>query len=237
MRLLIGVWVAACMLSSASAADPKPPEVKVPMLSKAPKIDGVLDDASWKEAATSDAFKLADGDKPKAITRMMLGQDAENLYIAIVCYESADALKALKNDITDHDADSIWDDDSIELFIDPSGARGTYYQLIVNSKGTTWDAWVEAGPNSDMNWEPKYEAKTKVGADSWVLEMALPWSSFNRTTKSAADWVFNVSRTRSLEGETIYWSPVYSSTSHTPEKFGKLLGLPEKSLKAPDQKK
>ncbi len=239
MRIL--ALVLACVTSSFILAEDKPPELKVPRLSKPPTIDGVLDDDAWKDAAQSDAFKLQEGEKPQGKTRVLVGQDDTHLYVAVECFDKPDALKTLRSEVADHDGDGIWDDDDVELFIDPTGARKwDYYQLIVNPKGTTYDVFISGGSeNMDKDWEPKYSVKTKTGAASWVAEFALPWTIFNRTEKSSADWTFNVSRNRIAGGdsENSYWSPVYASTSHTPTKFGTLQGMPVKALKAPDAKK
>lgn len=212
------------------------PELKVAKLTGAPpKIDGVLDDEAWKQASQAENFKLSEGETPKGRCKLLMLQDDKNLYIAVECFEKEESLKALKADVTQHDGEGIWEDDDVELFIDPTGKRDfPYYQLIFNSKGTTWDAYVQAAGDLDMAWEPKYEAKVKIGKESWRLELALPWSCFNRTEKSATEWAFNVSHVRSA-GEVLYWSPVFSDNSHTPEKFGKLLGMPAKALKQPNQ--
>ncbi|MGD0089127.1 MAG: sugar-binding protein [Planctomycetota bacterium] len=229
MRTL-AVILAVCSAVHIQALEP--PELKVAKVTQAPpKIDGVLDDEAWKEASKAENFKLSDGAAPTGKCRMLLLQDDKNLYIAIECFEKEADLKKLKADVTEHDGELIWEDDDIELFIDPSGKRDyPYYQLIVNSKGTTWDAYMPAAGEPDLTWEPKYEAKVKVGKESWCVELALPWSCFNRTEKSATEWAFNVSHVRSA-GELIYWSPVFSDNSHTPEKFGKLLDMPARKLK------
>jgi hypothetical protein len=59
----------------------------------------------------------------------------------------------------------------------------------------------------------------------------LPWSCFDRTEASAADWNFNFIHCRTI-GETLYWSPVYEETSHAPALFGRLKGMPVRPLKA-----
>jgi len=229
MRRLAVITV-VCITAHIQALEP--PELKVAKLTQTPpKIDGVLDDEAWKEASKAGDFRLSDGEAPKGKCRLLLLQDDKNLYIAVECFEKEEALKALKADVAAHDGESIWEDDDVELFVDPTGKRDyPYYQLIINSKGITWDAWMQAAGEPDLAWEPKYEAKAKVGKESWCLELALPWSCFNRTEKSATEWAFNVSHVRSA-GELLYWSPVFSDNSHTPEKFGKLLGMPARTLK------
>ncbi|MFH0939389.1 MAG: sugar-binding protein [Planctomycetota bacterium] len=133
---------------------------------------------------------------------------------------------------TNHDQDMIWEDDNVELFIDPSNNRVTCYQIIINSKGVYWDGFY-AGLNQepDKSWEPKYNVAVNVGRDSGTVEVAIPFTAFDHSDKSEADWTFNVARLRAATNEFIYWSPVFSKTSYVPEKFGKLTGMPVRTLK------
>ena len=231
MRTL-AIVVAVFFTLSIQAAQPLP-ELKVPKLTgEPPKIDGSLDDAAWKQAAEAKDFKLTEGEAPKGKCRLLMLQDDKNLYIAVECFETEKDLKALKADVMQHDGEMIWEDDEVELFIDPTGKRDwPYYQIIVNSKGTTWDAVMTSQTEPDLAWEPKYESKVKIGKESWCLEMALPFACFNRTEKSVAEWAFNALHVRSAASETIYWSPVMGESNHTPEKFGKLSGMPAIKLK------
>ncbi|HEY3320526.1 MAG TPA: sugar-binding protein [Planctomycetota bacterium] len=228
MRTLVAL-VAVLFAFGLYAAD-KLPELKVPKLTKEPpKIDGSLDDEAWKEAAVAEDFKLSDGAAPKGKCRLLMMQDDKNLYIAVECFEKESDLKTLKADVTQHDTESIWEDDEIELFIDPTAKRDwPYYQIIINAKGTTWDAIMTGQTEPDLTWEPKYESKVKVGKASWCVEVALPFTCFNKTEKAAADWAFNLLHVRANASETLYWSPVMCDNNHTPEKFGKLIGLPTK---------
>ncbi|MFH0939995.1 MAG: sugar-binding protein [Planctomycetota bacterium] len=237
MRIAKISMVAICLIAVAEsgfAADElKLPELKVSKPTKAPpKIDGKLDDEAWKEAGVSESFKLANGETPKSKTKLYVMQDDQNLYIAVECFEDAEALKNLKTSATTHDLDAIWADDDVELFIDPSNKRITNYQIIINSKGVNWDCFY-AGPNQepDKSWEPKYNVAANVGQDSWTVEVAIPFATFDRSDKSEAEWAFNVARSRATAAEFIYWSPVFAATSHVPEKFGKLTDMPIRVLK------
>ena len=207
------------------AQERKPPELKANKLSQPPKIDGSLDDTAWKEASSASDFWLANGEKPKGKARLLVGQDGKALYIAVECFEDEAALKNLAAKTTKHDGDDIWADDDVELFLNPAGQGQSYYQIIVNSRGVTWDAYHESPNKPDVSWEPRYEATAKVGEKSWVVELALPWAIFDRTEKSQADWAVNVLHARQSDQELLYWSPVFNTTAHTPGSFGKLLGI------------
>ncbi|MCK4783916.1 MAG: hypothetical protein KAV87_09215 [Desulfobacteraceae bacterium] len=62
-------------------------------IQQAPRIDGKLDDPSWDQAMKVRRFFKVGGQKPpvpaEAQSTMSLCYDAENIYVAIVCFEPA----------------------------------------------------------------------------------------------------------------------------------------------------
>jgi hypothetical protein len=231
MNLRSAVLILALNVACSAAAIEEPgftpPELKATLATKpVPKIDGDLSDELWKGAAVSEDFKLVEASPAKGHTKLYVTFDAQNLYIAVECFETAEGLKTLKTAATSHDQDEVWGDDSIEIFLDPANKRATYYQFIINAKGVFWDAFHDTPKSPDKTWQPQAQIAAKVGADRYTLEIALPWSCFNRSDKLEAEWAFNVVRSRPAAGEATYWSPLYSDTNHKPQRFGRLTGLP-----------
>ncbi|MFB3890653.1 MAG: sugar-binding protein [Phycisphaerae bacterium] len=202
------------------------PDLKLtPAKARPPKVDGVLDDATWKQAAVFTDFKPRDGSDPKGKARLLVAQDDKALYVAVECFESEAALKSLAADCTQHDGDGLWKDDSVELFLGPDPKTESYYQFIVNSKGVTMDAYYDQPGKADLGWEPKYQCAAKVGKDSWVVEMALPWAVFDRTPKLSDTWLFQCQHERTAgPGERLMFV-AFKGSSHQPDKFGKLAGV------------
>jgi hypothetical protein len=241
--------VAICILLSpvlfaeeSKSADPNAveefpgPVLNITKTAQPPAIDGTLDDAAWKDAANSDKFFLKEGSKAQGKTKLYVTRDDNALYIGVECFDSEAALKALKCEAKDHDTDSVWGDDALEVFVDPSGKRDSYYQLIINSKNVVWDAWHASPGNPDKSWNPEIKVATKVGKESWTCEIALPFAVLTQSPKSEANWAFNVTRHRPAAGELTFWSPVYNDGNHHPDKFGKLTGMPAVVLKTPEKK-
>jgi len=212
--------------------EPEPPAseeadsaLKVSTAKTPPKIDGILDDGAWKAAGASTAFRSEFGTDHKGKARVLVTQDKSNLYVALECFGVPATLKNLVADAGYHDEGEIWNDDEMELFLDPTGERKAYYQIIVNAAGVTWDAFHKTPGDPDTSWEPRYQHKVGVGEKSWMIEFALPWRIFDRTAVSLEDWAFNALVHRKRAGEFLYWSPVFSNTAHTPERFGTLAGV------------
>ncbi len=224
LALIASVAASHAARAEDAAADDdegRPPALTVPELKgPAPKIDGALDDEAWKTAATGDNFRLKEGSKAQSKTKIYVTRDATTLYVAVECFDDEAGLKALKGAIGQHNQDGIWGDDCVELFIDPTGKRETYYQFIVNFKAVTWEAFYAMPGSVDKTWNPDIKAAAKVNKDSWTVEVAFPIAVFDRSDKSNAEWAFNVTRTRPMSGEGTFWSPVYNESTHHPEKFG-----------------
>ena len=208
------------------------PQLNVPWAADVPKIDGRLDDTMWQQAAQVDKFWLGSLQKPAGKTRFLIARDETNLYIAVECFDDAETLGKLVAVVTEHDADAIWSEDCVELFMDPTNARKSYYQIIINSKNVTWDAYHKTAGSPDTAWNPKYESAASVGDTSWIVEFAIPWKAFDLSKESKADWAFNVSRTRTAANELVYWSSPDDTTSHRPDRFGTLTNMPVMPLSA-----
>ena len=118
---------------------------------------------------------------------------------------------------------SLWDEESIDIFIGPKGDM-SYYQIISNVIGTLYDA-----KDSDTSWNPAITVKTKSqGEKGWVMEMKIPLKEMDvKADKIEKIWSFNITyfcpSNDQLHPDTdVAWSPTGTSSSHVPERFGVL---------------
>ena len=191
----------------------------------APKIVGTLDDPIWKTAATAELSRTETGAKANGRAKIYLAQDETTLFVAVECFEDEKNLATLKSEATAEHPDKIWTDDSIEVFLDPANTRDSYYQIAVNPKGFHWEAYYDLPKISDKPWKPELKAAATIGKESWIVTLAIPMAALNRTDSLKSEWAFNVIHTRTAANELLYWSPTFESTSHRPEKFGRIKGL------------
>ena len=87
-------------------------------------IDGVLDDADWKRAeefVMSDAY--TGGATPQKSTFRMVWDDSY-LYLGVY-FEDHDAWATYTKE-----DDPLWEEEVLELFIDPDGDGSTYYAPV-----------------------------------------------------------------------------------------------------------
>jgi hypothetical protein len=199
------------------------PAAFVPLVEKAPELDGALDDTYKLAKPISFQFLAGGAGKPNAKTTAYMVSTADTLFIFLAC-ESPD-MSSLVANVRDHDG-AVYNDDSIELFIDPANKRemDSYVHVAVNSLGTLYEAKGPADAE-DTTWNPKIKAKTKVDKKSWTVEMAIPFDQLVSDVKKLNKaWAMNLNRMAYLvEGnEDTAWSSTGGTSSHVPTKFGAL---------------
>lgn len=116
-------------------------------------------------------------------TRIYRTPDA--LHIQVVCMEPD--RKNLRKGKAGRDV-NLWNDDSIELFLDLNDGS-SYRQMAVNPAGGTYDA---AG--SDKKWDPVWTATPELEADRWIMNIQIPFASLGKTPKDGDQWKIIVIR-------------------------------------------
>ncbi|MBQ7696516.1 MAG: DUF4838 domain-containing protein [Lentisphaeria bacterium] len=98
----------------------------------------------------------------------------------------------------------IWRDNCVELFLNPSCDRKTFYQIIVNSDGCIADqAIVSLGKKGSGNrkWNSGAKVAVTKGPGEWTAEITIPLSSLPGLKERM---VANLCRSRTLKGAQDY---------------------------------
>ncbi len=118
--------------------------------------------------------------------------DKDNLYFLILANEpSPDKLTAKASS-----ASEIWNDDGIEIFLDPRNVANTYYQFVVNSKGVVA---AMRQPGKDQSIDFGVTAAAKVEKDRYVIELKIPVKNMECLFAPGAVWNVHFARTRKIE--------------------------------------
>ena len=204
------------------------------LVSAAPAVDGTFDDPCWVQAECTGPFMVLGklsatvtglweaGDPKFAATAatVQVCHDAQNLYVAYRVPAPADVPATAK--VTEHDG-GVWNDDCIELFLDPMRRLG-FRQILVNAIGTVADGRSEPGSGGfDMSWESRARVETARDGAGYRVEMAVPFTSLGDPPRTAGTvWGANFTREGASCGGLSTWAPVGKSFS-TPERFGLLI--------------
>ena len=168
----------------------------VPQVAKAPIIDGNLSEIVWQTAAVLSPFQNPDGtDVPSNSTETFLMWDAENFYVGVKAYVSDAFLPYISQ--TQHDS-PIWEDECIEILIDPNPKTDVYYHLVINPISAYFDQRVntpgdpsfqfaphdvqvtlnrktmQTAFNADRAWNSEAKVASQISTTFWSLEIALP---------------------------------------------------------------
>jgi len=194
-------------------------------VSEALQIDGRLDEKAWNEKGQwqrlgSFAASLEKELRPQE-TKFAVHYDENALYIGIRCSEPWPG--KIKTQTFNYDS-AVYMDDSVEVFIDPSGLGSDYYHFAFNTASVCMDLYgSEKGNLKETSYNAVVEAKSFIGGDYWSMEIRIPYTAFNRTDLSRLTdkWRVNICRNRFAgnTGEMYTWAPVRYSY-HDPDRFG-----------------
>jgi len=118
-----------------------------------------------------------------------------------------------------HDSE-VWQDNSVEVFLDPSGTAGSnYYQVVLNPGGVRADLLARRREA----WNPELKVATKVSRGEWTAELAIPFRQLGLTPgRINRVWRMNLTRFSLSPPEDTSWCVLGDYSSHTPSRFGYL---------------
>ena len=172
------------------------------------KIDGVLDEITWKNTALADDFFMItpiDTGKATQFSEARMSFDEENLYISIIFFNTNTqgeyVVESLKRDF------SFGKNDNFLVAIDPFNNQNTGFAFGLNSYGAQWDGTMFNGRNVDLNWDTKWYSAVQFDEEKWVCEIAIPFKSI-RYNEDISEWGINFSRLDLKASEKSSWAPV-----------------------------
>jgi len=240
------------LVATLNVAKEKKPERSVPELTVArlPKggalrIDGVLDEPAWKDAADTGAFvnvKSGAADAESAVQgSAKLLWDDKGLIVGATIKDPKVVGGFDKATPDPH----LWTKDCLELMVDPDGDgdNADYYEIQINPQNLVFDSRFEAynkprtepnGPFGHQEWSAKLESAVKVQGtldkaddedQGYVVEVRVPWSSFDKAKsappKPGDTWRLNLYAMQDNSG--VSWSPILGQGNfHKASRFGRV---------------
>ena len=168
------------------------PQCGVPMMAKAPVIDGVIGGPEWQGAAELTGFSIPQdfvNVLPESLQpRVWIGYDRDKLYLAF----RAPKIPGWKSSVNEKTKGKVilggehwW-----LKFHTPKGE----YEFIFNPLGTLRDRNDANSYTMDkgLDWRSGAEMKCKVSEQCWDTELAVPFASLGHTEGPATDEVWSV---------------------------------------------
>lgn len=168
--------------------------IKTKRVTKAPKIDGYLNDDAWKNAELCTDF---------VILRPENGQLVAKEYqtvVKVVYDDNAVYISAQMNDPDPKNIPSefaVRDNFGISDFflvtINPNDDGQNPFEFIVQATNNQADAKVSNG-NEDMDWSAVWDSAVQITEQGWNVEMEIPYRALRFANQPVQSWGFNFHR-------------------------------------------
>ena len=198
MRVSLFSLMLLCTLGSAIAQNGVNKEkykISAKKATESIKIDGLLDEASWKNAEVTSQFLNkwpTDIGLPPLQTEVKVTYDDNYLYVGATCFEDSPnyVIQTLKRD------KSIWDSDGMILILDPVNQQSNGFIFYTNAIGVKSEGLLTADGDNPIkrDWDNKWFVKTIRQANGdWTAEFAIPFKTL-RYDADLKEWGINFLR-------------------------------------------
>ncbi len=190
--------------------------------SRRPEIDGHLENPLWEKATIIDQFtqyEPQEGAKPSEMTRVFIGYDQDNLYVAFRCFDSDP--QAIRACLTQRDR--VMRDDTVTVYLDTFNDKKMAFVFQINPCGIQNDGvFVEGGRRGrgrgggggmmgfdrfDRSWDTYFLGQAKIDEEGYTVEMAIPFKSLRFASSGSQKWGIILQRSIRRKNEELYWPP------------------------------
>lgn len=190
----------------------------------APAIDGDLEEEFWAPVSWSRPFTCVRGpgegqSGPAATspaTRFKAALSGKSLHLAVECHEPRMDRQVLGLRPDQGRDQTVWFDDSLEIFFDPAGRHRNLYRLGLTPLNVQMDDL-----NAESRWDGPWQSSVTRKDSLWTAEIRLDLAGFVERVKAGERWGFDMGRCRRAGGveEVFTWSGSLSYHK-SPELYG-----------------
>jgi len=180
------------------------PSIKGIYISKAPSIDGRLNDEAWANASVISELYQREPNYGQVVsekTLIYVCYDSNNLYIGIKCYDDPEKITAKERS---RDA-NLANDDRVQVILDTFLDHRNGYWFQIGPRGSFGDATIsENGAVFNKDWNGLWNSKARIVSDGWEAEMAIPFKSIG-FDRNLSTWGIKFIRHIKRKLESSYW--------------------------------
>lgn len=192
-----------------SLAQPVHKELPAKRTNSTFKIDGILEEAAWKEAVPATGFvewRPTAGKPEDSATRTVvyLLYDNTSVYVGGHCYERTK--DSVSRELIGRDKIGVSDFLGVifDTYNDQINAVGFY----VTPYGEQFDAKYSNSSNEDGSWNAVWDSEAKIHANGWSFEMRIPYSALRFANRENQTWGLNMTRRRKKTDQQYMWNPI-----------------------------
>ena len=193
------------------------------------KIDGILDDAAWKDAPVADKFTMLRPEPFKAessdnASQVYFVYNNEGIYVGGYLHEkNKDSIAA---ELAGRDG--FGNNDFVGVIFDTYKDKLNGFEYFVTPLGEQWDAKQSPninGNSEDFSWNAVWQSAAKLQNDGWTFEMFIPYSAIRFGKKKIQDWGLNIVRRRQKSGQQLFWQSIDPNVNGFLTQEGFITGL------------
>jgi hypothetical protein len=212
--------------------------IRATRLRSALDLDGDLDEAVYREVSPIDHFVQQEPSEGQVSTERTLAWlffDDDHFYVGVRAYDSAPE-RLVANELR-RDNFNIFQNDNITISIDSLYTRrsGVFFQM--NALGAQRDQEVQDERSNNNDWNTIWRVRSKILADGWAMEFAVPFSSLRFRAAGPQVWGFNLRRVIRWKNEHVSIAPIpASATTRAMYKFdimATLVGVETPTVRKP----
>lgn len=187
-------WIFALLIGFAIQAysESAKQEIKAVKATKAPVLDGKLDDNCWNNVPEISDFTISNSDKTaerKTFVKIVYTETA--IFFGVKAMVPSDKLVANE---TPRDK-GVYNSDCIEIMLDPNGTGDSFYHFIVNAANCVFDRSCEQGGFvGNAEWDSDMKTAVCRDKDFWSCEIMIPFYSLELSSIQKDNWGINICR-------------------------------------------
>ena len=193
------------------------------------KIDGILDEAAWKDAPLANKFVEFrpvpfKNEDPGNSSEVHILYSDEGIYVGGYFHEKN--RDSIASELIGRDG--FGNNDFGGIILDTYQDKLNGFEYFVTPLGEQMDAKVAPntnGNNEDFSWNAVWQSAAKINADGWSFELFIPFSAIRFGNKKVQDWGLNVIRRRKKSGEDFFWQPIDQNVNGFLTQEGNLTGF------------
>ena len=218
MPVLALASAALLLAASPSDAAADPPALRAVRTPAPPRVDGVLDDAAWREAPLASGFRQREpreGEPASEATEVRVVYDEDTLFVGILARDREPG--AIIGRVLERDkvmtqgldnAAKFAGDDVVAFTLDPFHDHRNAFFFATNPNGAEFDALVtDESPTLNVDWRAVWRVAARRVPEGWSAEFAIPFRSLRYPRAEGEQaWGFDVERIVRRRNEDSLWS-------------------------------
>jgi hypothetical protein len=185
-----------------------------------PKIDGILDDAVWRNSETASGFIQNFPYEGKVVsqkTEVRISYDDYAIYVGAMMYDTAP--DSILHELGNRDDQGL-NADKFRFLIDPYNTRQDAYDFGVYSSGVQMDSRF-----SDETYNGVWQSAVKIISNGWSVEIRIPYSTIRFPKIKDQKWGLQFTRDLRRKREFNQWCLTPSGQSNPQKFWGTLNGI------------